>query len=176
MFFKSALTDSFASVGSDEERHGDLYIKRLCGVPGDVIEMNGGELFVNHQNLDANYDINHNYYVSAKELALIDETDLPQDGQIQTLPAGDSILVPLSKTLFNKYKNRIHLKKYVSSDGTIWNRSGDERITWTIDNFGPLIVPEGQYLVLGDNRHNSLDSRYVGFIKKSDCKATVLNK
>jgi signal peptidase I len=30
------------------------------------------------------------------------------------------------------------------------------------DNFGPLILPEGDFLALGDNRDDSLDSRFFG--------------
>jgi signal peptidase I len=37
----------------------------------------------------------------------------------------------------------------------------------TRDNWGPLVIPEDRYLMLGDNREQSLDSRYWGLLEGS---------
>ncbi len=37
---------------------------------------------------------------------------------------------------------------------------------YAIRSFGPVVVPPGQYLMLGDSRDNSKDSRYIGFVPR----------
>lgn len=38
------------------------------------------------------------------------------------------------------------------------------------DNFGPVIIPRNKFLVLGDNRDNSHDGRFWGYVDMSEIK------
>jgi len=40
-------------------------------------------------------------------------------------------------------------------------------------SFGPVVVPDGEYLMLGDNRDDSADSRYFGFFPRREIMGRV---
>jgi signal peptidase I len=42
------------------------------------------------------------------------------------------------------------------------------------ERYGPVTVPEGQYFAMGDNRDNSQDSRYWGFLPRDYVKGRAL--
>lgn len=44
---------------------------------------------------------------------------------------------------------------------------------FNLSHMGYTEIPEGYYFVVGDNRGDSLDSRYIGLIAKNDIEGTV---
>jgi signal peptidase I len=44
----------------------------------------------------------------------------------------------------------------------------------THDDWGPLVIPPAHYMMLGDNRYNSKDSRYWGFVPRANVRGRPL--
>lgn len=97
-------------------------VKRLIGLPGDVVALRDNRLIVN--GVEAQYsNIEH-----LADGIVVQETSGGVSHRIKLAPSGVS--------------------RYSS--------------------YGPVTVPAGQYLVLGDNRDNSEDSRFIGFVPRAE--------
>lgn len=120
-----------------ESKAADLrLIKRVVGLPGDVVAMHNEKITINGQ-------------------ALSYQPYNPESSNPSEQSTGYS-----TETL-GQITHRINIDKAASN---------------SLSNFSSVTVPAGHYLVLGDNRRHSADSRVYGFVPHNELrgKATTI--
>lgn len=95
-------------------------VKRVIGLPGDIVTMRDNRLVIN--GVAARYS--------------------------DSVPGTDAVFETES---YPGFSHRIEIAQ--------------GRGSW-LSSFGSVVVPKDHYLVLGDNRDNSADSRYIGFVPR----------
>ena len=159
----------------------ETWIKRCVGIPGDELEMKQSVLYVNHHNFDKDYNLMNEYLLVSKApgnyhlVQQLSQEQFQENGNDEYVLTVDN---QQAASLKKELKNGDSLKPRIYGVGTYMPTffAKEGYTTWTIDNFGPLKIPANCYFILGDNRHQSMDSRFIGFVQKDKITGVVMGK
>lgn len=122
------------------------YIKRVVGLPGDRIVYKDKQLYI----VEACENTQCGQY-KALDMKYLNDAEYPEEQN--TVQVYSEILGEVAHKILINPARAEHVSYYYQQPGTY-------AYEW--------VVPEGHYFMMGDNRDNSRDSRYWGFVPEQN--------
>jgi len=150
------------------------FASRIIAQEKDTIRMVDATVYVNRIDIDSELRLKHSYFINKAQLK--NYKSINPTKYIESITLGnDKYLCHIEDDMIDKFAEKPTRLNY-SNSHSIRSNSNLFKANWNMDNFGPYIVPDKTFFVIGDNRHNSMDSRTYGPISYNNYVGKVINK
>lgn len=132
------------------------YIKRIIGIPGDHIVFRAGVVYINGE----------------RQPYRIGQTGSIQAKYLESMGTEKNVTLSVQKWVVNIGEHRF-ITQYVDVQQKAipaqqFVNQLQQKIPLSLQQEWEVVVPEGQYFAMGDNRDQSADSRYWGFVPEEN--------
>ena len=141
-----------------------LVVKRIAGLPGDTVALVGGRLQVNGRLVKEPEGIR----CTRKS----DPVEFPKDTEWSSHDYGPIVVPAKGLCLELNPGNYAWIQSMALEEGNYISHT-DSSYLCNGDTVSCYTFRENYYFMLGDNRRNSLDSRYTGFIPERCLEGTI---
>jgi len=116
--FTSEYADSVNMIYLPDHQPGTHYLQRLCGVPGNIVDMRDGIFYVDDKNFDSGLNLNNEYKISNTAFYSIDVEDMNKQVAIGRMHmiSNDTGIVTFDDAMRKKYGSRFNLVPFVSTN------------------------------------------------------------
>lgn len=154
---------------------GSKYINRIVATEGDTITMTNGICYINGKNVDSQIDLMFYYIFYDSDIKNLSQDVLDRNKYNLSYTNDSTYIISLSNFEVQKLSKNVKPILHLPNDTSYcFSWLNQKHNGWTESNFGPLKIPKKMCFVLGDNRLNSMDSRFIGFINLDKIKGVKL--